>query len=154
MIKSNEGSKFRFKKGASIGEPDAESDVHYLAECFVDTGDYGILANCKSPQRIIVGRTGTGKSALIFQLKKSEENVIELEPEALSLNYLSNSDLLTNLEKAGVKLDLFYTLLWRHVISVELIKYRFNLINEESTQTFLNSLFRTLRKTDQQKDAL
>ena len=49
-------------------EPDAESDDRFLNQCFVDTGDYGTLVDCSNPHRIIVGRTGAGKSALICHL--------------------------------------------------------------------------------------
>jgi vacuolar-type H+-ATPase subunit H len=146
------GQQFRFRKGASIGEPDAESDEKYLASCFVDTGDYEVLTDCLCPQRIIVGRTGAGKSALIFHLMKNEENVIEISPENLSLNYLANSDIIKNLEKAGVKLDIFYTLLWRHVFSVELLKYRFGLTNEEKTKGWVSNFFSGLRKKDQSRE--
>lgn len=146
------GQQFRFRRGASIGEPDAESDEKYLASCFVDTGDYGVLTDCLCPQRVIVGRTGAGKSALILHLLKNEENVIEISPENLSLNYLANSDIIKNLEKAGVKLDLFYTLLWRHVFSVELLKYRFGLTNEEKTKGWVSNFFSGLRKKDQSRE--
>jgi len=146
------GQAFRFRKGASIGEPDAESDDHFLANCFVDTGDYGILANCASPQRIVVGRTGAGKSALLRQLKSCEEHVIEINPEHLSLNYISNSDILQTLSKSGVKLDLFYSLLWKHVFTVELLKYKFNLENEEKTKSWLLNFISPLRRKNQSKE--
>ncbi len=146
------GQQFRFRKGASIGEPDAESDDNYLSKCFVDTGDYEILANCKSPQRIIIGRTGAGKSALLHHLKSTEEHVIEINPEHLSLNYISNSDILQTLSKSGVKLDLFYSLLWKHVFTVELLRHKFHLSNEEKTRSWISNLIASFRKTNQSKE--
>ncbi len=151
--KANEsGIPFRFRKESSIGEPDAESDNHFLSQCFVDTGDYKTLVDCSNPHRIIVGRTGAGKSALLQHLIRSEENVIEISPDNLSLNYISNSDIITTLERAGVKLDLFYTLLWKHVFATELLKKKFNLANEEKTKNWFSNFLPPLKKKDQSKE--
>lgn len=151
-IRKNSGVPFKVKKGVSIGEPDAESDQLFLAECFTDTGDYGALKDSQNPQRIIVGRTGAGKSALILQLKNTEDNVIEISPENLSLNFISNSDIINLLEKAGVKLDIFYTLLWKHVFAVELLRAKFHLSTEEKTKSWLDQFIPGLRKRDQNKE--
>jgi hypothetical protein len=56
----------------------AEEDTQFLSECFVDTGDVRHLLDCESPNRIIVGRTGSGKSALIFRLPNSHPHVYPL----------------------------------------------------------------------------
>lgn len=150
--KDEQGINFRFRKGASVGEPDAESDEKFLSQCFIDTGDYEILADCNNPHRIIVGRTGSGKSALIQNLIRSEENVIEISPENLSLSFISNSDLISKLERSGVKLDLFYTLLWKHVFATELLKRKFHLANEEKTKHWFSCFLPQLRKKDQSKE--
>ncbi|WP_271009434.1 P-loop ATPase, Sll1717 family [Paucibacter sp. B51] len=144
--------QFRFRKGASIGEPDAESDDRFISSCFVDTGDYEVLADCSTSQRIIVGRTGAGKSALMRHIKASQEHVIEIQPENLSLNFISNSDILQTLAKSGVKLDLFYSLLWKHVFTVELLRNKFNLSSEERTRNWISNFLPSLRKTDQAKE--
>lgn len=146
------GVTFRFKRGASVGEPDAESDLRLLDKCFTDTGYYEALVDCNNPQRIIVGRTGAGKSALIHRLKSQEENVIEIAPEELSLNFLSNSDILQTLSNAGVKLDIFYVLLWKHVFAVELLKAKFGLRTEEETRHWLTDILSCFRKKDQTKE--
>ncbi len=91
MDKKDIGVSFRFKKNDRIGEAAAEVDDKFLFDCFVDTGDLEILRDCTAPQRIIVGRTGSGKSALLRTLEAKEEHVITLAPEQLALSYLSNS---------------------------------------------------------------
>ena len=116
------GAEFRFKRNARIGEAAAEQDDEFLFQSFHDIGDYGELRNTRSPRRIIVGRTGSGKTALLRNLVHSEQNVIEIEPENLSLGFISNNDVLRHFEHLGVKLDIFYGLLWRHVLAVELLK--------------------------------
>lgn len=143
---------FRFKKGDSVGEPDAESDDTLLSTCFVDTGDYETLADCAKPQCVVTGRTGSGKSALLKTIASREDRVIEILPENLSLQFISNSDILSTLEAAGVKLDIFYTLLWKHVLAVELIRFHFRLTTEERTKSWLSNLLPSLRTKDQSKE--
>lgn len=146
------GAVFRIRKGLSIGEPDAESDQKFLSECFVLTSDYEKLVDTASPQRIVVGGTGSGKSALLYHVKNSKDQVIEILPEDLSLNFISNSDIVQVLERAGVKLDIFYTLLWKHVFTVELLKAKFDLVTEEKTKNWLSNILGAFRKKNQAKE--
>lgn len=134
------GIQFSFRKNDNIGSPEAESDEANLAECFVDTGDFEILRDLNEPKRILVGRTGAGKSALIRTLIVEEDHVIPLRPEDLALNYLANSSVLRFFEEAGTHLDVFYQLLWKHVLAVELIRYKYKITNESSQRTFFERL--------------
>jgi len=140
MDKKDAGTNFRFRRSDRIGEAAAEVDDKYLFDCFLDTGDLEILQDCNAPQRIIVGRTGSGKSALLRNLEAKEENVIKLAPEQLALSYLSNSEVIRFFDDAGSNLDLFYQLLWRHVLTVELIKSKYKITNDAAQKSFLNSL--------------
>lgn len=137
MDKRFTGLQFRFRKNDTIGNAEAESDEVFLRDCFLDTGELEILRDLNDSKRIIVGRTGSGKSALIQTLCEREENVIELRPENLSLSYLSNSAVLKFFEDAGTSLEVFYQLLWKHVLAVELIKRRYHITNEQSQNSFL-----------------
>ena len=89
----NKTSKFRFRKLDNVGTADAEDDP-FLADCFVDTGDLQVLQDCSDPRGIIVGRTGSGKTALLLLLYRHEEGGIEIKPESLALSYISNSTIL------------------------------------------------------------
>ncbi|MFG6433673.1 P-loop ATPase, Sll1717 family [Roseateles sp. LYH14W] len=135
--------KYVFKRNGSIGAMDAESDAKFLADCFFDTGDVDVLLDCEDPKRIVVGRVGAGKSALLEQLKTRSSNVIDVRAEELSLNYVANSDVIQFFEAAGVKLDLFYQLLWKHVFVVELLKKRYRITEKEprSHWDFLKDVF-------------
>jgi len=53
---------FVFRKHDTVGSAAAEHDSLFLDECFVDTGDINFLLDRKNPKRIIVGRTGAGKT--------------------------------------------------------------------------------------------
>jgi hypothetical protein len=132
--------KFRFKRLDNIGAADAEEDKSFLEHCFVDIGDLAALRDCENPQRIILGRTGSGKSALLLRLKDIEPRCIEVRPESLSLAYISNSTILRFFENLGVKLDIFFRLLWRHVFTVEILKFHFNIDTEEAKESFLERL--------------
>lgn len=134
------GIQFRFNRNDSIGAPDAESDDDFLRECFVDVGDLSALRDCNNLKRIVVGRTGAGKSAILRRLHEVAENVITLDPTDLSLNYLANSEVIAFFEEAGTNLDPFYQLLWKHVLAVELIRKKYNITNESSQRTFFEGL--------------
>jgi hypothetical protein len=108
--------KFRFKTTDTIGAEDAAQDQSYLESCFVDTGEIAILRDCADHRRIVVGRTGSGKSALLIRFQDIADVVIPVKPESLSLQYISNSTILNYLMDLGVNLDIFFRLLWRHVL--------------------------------------
>ena len=116
---------------------------------FFDTGDLAALVDCDDPKRIVVGRVGAGKSALLARLLTDQSNAIEIRAEALSLSYVANSDIIQFFESAGVKLDLFYQLLWRHVFVVELLCKRYR-ISREDPWSFLEQ-FRDLFARDPAK---
>lgn len=125
MVQKEIQSAFRFRRHMNIGEADAELDKDFLLGCFEDIGDLERLRDANDRKRIIVGRTGSGKSGLLLKLKEEEPNVIWIEPESLSLQYLSNSTLITQLDELGVNLDRFFKLLWKHIFITELVKAKF-----------------------------
>jgi hypothetical protein len=82
--KSTIGVQFRFKKNDQIGAPEAEGDDKFLFNCFVDNGAIASLLDPENAQRIVVGRTGSGKSALLRQLESKAEKVISSGPVYLN----------------------------------------------------------------------
>ena len=78
--------KFRFRKLDTIGAAAAEEDTAFLEKCFVDTGDLRQLHDSTNPRRIVVGRTGSGKTALLIRLMETEGRAIEVRPESLALS--------------------------------------------------------------------
>lgn len=147
-------SEFRFKKHETLGAEGAEQDAEYLYDCFCDNGDLDTLRNTHSPQRIVVGRTGVGKTALLLQLQQVEEKVAWLEPDELSLHYLSNSIVLRRLDELGVDLDLFYRLLWRHIFAVELVRLKYNLKAKEDKDRFINRITTSLSRDKRKQEAV
>ena len=143
--------QFKFRRHERIGAEGAEEDQDFLFECFVDTGDLDILRDVKHPARIVVGRTGVGKTALLMNLQKEEENVSTLEPDQLSLQYISNSTIISWLTENNIKLDLFYKLLWRHVFAIELIKLKYDLKNEQDQKSFMERMYTRLMSDKKKK---
>lgn len=99
----------------------------------------------------MVGRTGSGKTALLSKLRESDpDHTIWLDPVSLSMHYLSGSTILKNLTALGVRLDFFYKLLWNHILVVELLKLRYPMIDIEGKSRAIeyvrNLLFRDAKK--------
>jgi len=145
---------FVFKKHMTIGSADAENDQSFLEDCFVDTGDYELIANTDSSQSIILGRTGVGKSALLEQLESNNERTIRIEPEELALKHISNSEILNLFETLGVNLDIFYNLLWQHTFVVELIKYKYEIHSELAKTNFLDVISAAISGNQKKQQAL
>jgi hypothetical protein len=146
--------KFIFRSNQTIGAAAAEQDSQFLDECFVDTGILSILLNCDDHRCILVGRTGAGKSALVSQISIQSEHAISISPDLLSLAYISNSNVINFFSEAGVKLNLFYRLLWKHVFVVEILKERFGIDTEQRKQNFLSSIWNTITRNRKHELAL
>jgi hypothetical protein len=129
--------QFKFRKADRIGAADAEEDKRFLAKCFVDTGDLQVLSDCSDSRRLVLGRTGAGKTALLQQLTERADRAILIKPESLALTYVSGSTILQFLHAAGVKLDIFFKLLWRHVFAVELIKHHMSIRDSDEKRGFV-----------------
>jgi hypothetical protein len=117
-------AKFKLRKKVTIGALGAEHDS-MLENVFVDLGHLDSLMDTSDPHFLIVGRTGSGKTALIEKIKKRSEHVSTLDPEELSMQYLHSSTILKTIMQWGVNLEMFYKYLWRHVCILELIRMRY-----------------------------
>ena len=123
-----------------IGSADAADDDSFLFDTFVSSPQFEALLDSNSNSSIVLGRTGSGKSAIIRFIEHSEENVIRLDPKTISFDYVSNSDLIEKAEKLGVDLHIFYELLWKHIICVSLIKKAFNITDEAKEASWFERL--------------
>ena len=132
-------TSFKFRKDMNIGDNAAEYDA-LLRDAFLDTGELNIILDTGAPASVIVGRTGSGKTALITMLNERSDRVLRVHPENLSMQYLTNTTVIPWLLEHGVHLDVFYQLLWRHVLVMELIRDHFRLRDEEGQKNFLRRI--------------
>lgn len=143
---------FQFRPGFTIGALSAEHD-RFLEQCFVSNSCYEAILNIDDPRCGIIGRAGSGKTAILFELRKRIDDVIDINPEMLAFQFLGSSELIRALRSSNVTLDFFYKLLWRHVFVVEILKHffpeesrRYNLIYQ-----IIEHLKRTV-KPDSERD--
>jgi hypothetical protein len=121
-ITSMSDGRFKFRKSDRIGAASAEEDADFLRTCYVNAGELDILKDEDDNRIIVLGRTGSGKTALLKQLANDmSSRTIEISPDDLALNYVSNSTILDFFSQIGVNLDPFFKLLWRHVLTVEIL---------------------------------
>lgn len=142
------------KKGLKLGELAAEADTELLDNCFVDNGPLKNLLDVNSPISIVLGRTGSGKSALLYKISTTTEHITFLDPNDISVRFLEHSNIIQFFNELGVKLDLFYRILWRHILTVELLKIRYDLKNETDNKNFLQRLNQWVQKDNIKKRAL
>jgi len=133
-------ARYRLRKGVELGKLAAENDKVLLERAFVDQGHLDGLLDPENPKFLILGRTGSGKTALIERVKASVEHATSLNPEELSMQYLHNSQILKQLTQWGVNLEIFYKFLWRHVCILQLIRMRYE--GAEDTSGILAQIHR------------
>ena len=75
-------SAIKLRPGANIGAPAAEDDHAYLRDCFVDLPLVDALKDIGSPHSILLGRTGSGKSAMIWHLSETLANTSRVDPKS------------------------------------------------------------------------
>jgi len=146
--------QFKFKKNSNIGVAEATQDKKFLEHCFIDNGELSILYDNNDSKCIVIGRTGSGKTALLEKLSQDQERFIKINPENLALTFLSDNTSLKFFTDLGVNLDLFYRLLWKHIFVVEIIKSNYNIINEQTRDNFLQKIGERIFKNKSKKDAI
>jgi hypothetical protein len=104
----------------TIGNQAAETD-DFLSDCFVETAEYEELADFSNNKMILIGRTGSGKTALLRKIRDSADTVIDIVPEKFALEYIVNNPFVQKLKGQDINLDAFYKFLWIHEIASKII---------------------------------
>lgn len=125
-------STFIFKDDSIIGNLEAETDT-FLDKCFIQTDAYKTISCFDDDddekkrmflKRIIVGRTGSGKTALLKQIVKdhkiSQSAIIEAEKTIFE--HIKNNKYISDLIDSGIDLRIFFKALWIHVILTKIIE--------------------------------
>lgn len=117
--------EIRFERRMNLGTGTAESDGDFLSQCFLETPEFYTLRDFDDKKMILLGRTGTGKTALLKELSKGVGVSIEIKPDKFALQYVSNLPFIQELRSQGVNLDIYYKFLWLHEIMSRIIKEYF-----------------------------
>lgn len=142
------------RQNFKIGELDAESDSVLLDSCFIDSGYLNKLLDPYDNSSIIRGRTGAGKSALLHMVMNHAYKCRRLDPNDISIRFLEQSDIIAFFEALNVNLDMFYKILWRHILIMELLKLRHDIRSEADTNNFFSGIMSRLKKDEVKKKAI
>jgi len=124
----------------TLGGEQAEADP-LLHSAFLETGASSVLRSKADERCFVVGRTGAGKSAALQHLEDTDPNhTIRINPEDLSLPYITGLDAIQYLDSLDVNLDQFWMALWKHVLLVEIIQHRYKVSTPSVKQTVVQTL--------------
>lgn len=122
-------NSYKFRNNDEIGKLEAETDS-YLDSCFYESNVFKGIINFDSSEknpdftrRIIVGRTGSGKSALLKKiLSKGNIKIHDtIEAENTIFEHINNNIFISDLILKGIDLRGFYKSLWLHVLLMKVI---------------------------------
>ena len=146
--------KRRLGSDFTLGGEQAEADP-LLEKGFYESGLYRAIASRSDSRAFLIGRTGGGKSALLQHLEyERPEHVIRINPENLSLPYITGLGAVQYLSSIGLNLDPLFIALWKHVLLVEIIRHRYNVTSPTAKQNFLQTLMDKIRRDPSKKQAL
>ncbi|MGH2702943.1 MAG: P-loop ATPase, Sll1717 family [Actinomycetota bacterium] len=149
------GSKrARLRSGFSLGGEAAEAD-RLLVDAFYESSDFRVIESRTDHRCFIVGRTGAGKSAALKRLEEiNPAHVIRINPENLSLPYITNLQAIRYLDSLEVNLDTFWQTLWRHVLLVEILRHRYEVNSPDAKNNVLRALKEKFRNDRTKQAAL
>jgi hypothetical protein len=151
--KNPNNSTITLRAGESVGAPAAEQDHAYLQECFVQLPIIHLLKEVSDPHCIVLGRTGAGKSAILWHLERTIQHPSRIDPSEASFEYVANSTIIRYFTELGVELHVFYQYLWKHIIVVHVIRECLGVKTEASFKLLLEKL-RALVSRDQKKSVV
>lgn len=154
MSKSLKSNPIIIRSDFNIGNVAAEADTDFLGKCFVYGAASDIFADFGSSKMIIAGRTGAGKTAVLQNIISREDNTYEINPFDMSLSYVANSDIMRFLVALDVDLDLFFQVLWKHVLCIEYIRLKYKISSEEKSKNLISRLRLMFDRDPRKKQAL
>lgn len=138
----------------TLGGEQAEADT-LLERAFYQSGHYSAIVRRDDNRAFLVGRTGGGKSAVLQHLESSDpQHVIRINPEDLSLPYITELGAVQYLASLGLNLDPLFIALWKHVFLVEIIRYRYKITSPQAKVNFFDTLMQRITRDPSKRQAL
>lgn len=147
-------SNIKLKPGANIGEPAAEDDHRFLSTCFVNHPAVETIKDQSSHRCLLLGRTGTGKSALLWHLEQTLPDVSRVNPKDVAFEYIGNSPILRTLSEIGVDLHILYEYLWTHVLTLHIIRECMHVQSDDALGRVIGFIKSRVLRDDKRKIAL
>lgn len=133
---------------------DAENDDEFLFDCFVNYPPVEECFRMTSPKMIVAGRTGEGKTAILRHIEREAEHSVFIDPSEMSMSYVSNSDTLRFLSAIGADLDLLFQVLWKHVLSIEFIRLRWDVDSTQKSKNIFARITDRFSRDERKKKAI
>jgi len=138
----------------NLGGEQAEADP-LLEAAFYESSIYRAIASRENRHCFLIGRTGSGKSAILQRLEEVHpDHVIRIDPEDLSLPYILDLGVVKHLAALDVHLDPLFNALWKHIFIVELIRHRYQVDTAESKRSVLAGLMERIKRDPSKQRAL
>lgn len=143
-----------FRSDFNLGGAQAEADP-LLQDAFYESGHYLAAVSRADARCFVIGRTGSGKSAMLRRLEEMRpEHVVRITPEDLALPYITDLQVFRHLEALGVHLDPLFIALWKHVLLVEILRKRYSIDSEAAKSNFLANIREKIRRDPAKQAAL
>ena len=113
-----------------IGTIDAERDI-FLEDYFWETQVFNDLIcfneeDYSFSKRVIVGRTGSGKTALLKKINSLPNmKSVTIEAESMIFEHIKNNVFINSLIENDIDIRIFYKSLWLHVLLIKVIELTF-----------------------------
>jgi len=113
-----------------IGTIDAERDI-FLQEYFLETQIFNDLIcfdenDFSFTKRVIVGRTGSGKTALLKKINSLPKMTsVSVEAESMIFEHIKNNIFINTLIENNIDIRIFYKSLWLHVLLIKVLELSF-----------------------------
>lgn len=110
-----------------IGTIDAERDI-FLESYFWETQVFNDLTcfdeeDFSFTKRVIVGRTGSGKTALLKKINSLPSmKSVSIEAESMIFEHIKNNVFINSLIENDIDIRIFYKSLWLHVLLIKVIE--------------------------------
>ena len=142
-------------RNSEIGATDAEYDDAFLFTCFVDNPAYSVVTDLDNNKTLLVGRTGSGKTAILRKIEASNaDRCSYISLPDMAISYVTNSDYINFLIQLNIDLELFFVALWKHVICLEYIRSNYNITNTEKSKTLIERLQAMFKRDDRKKKGI